>query len=185
MYKIVEMSHILIKEYLSRNYHKKLTLVDATSGMGNDSLFISKLLNKKSKLYCYDIQVDAIINTNQLLLNNNINNVTLFLDSHENITIKNIDLVIFNLGYLPTKDKKITTTSLVTLNTVNKLLNNNPNITIILVVYPGHEEGLKESVLLEDFVLNLEANKYLVSKYQNYNQNKSPYILTISKKGSI
>ena len=120
MYKIVDMSHILIKEYLNRNNNKKLTIIDATSGMGNDSLFIGKHLNDKSKLYCYDIQVEAIINTNQLLLNNNIQNTTLFLDSHENINIKNIDLVIFNLGYLPTKDKSITTKTSSTINTINK-----------------------------------------------------------------
>ena len=185
MFKIVQMSHILIKEFLKAHQNKKLTLIDATSGMGNDSLFIAQNLNNQSRLYCYDIQSEAIVTTNQLLLKNNINNVTLFLDSHENIKINNVDLIIFNLGYLPTKDKNITTNAIVTLNTIKKLLLNNPNITVIIVVYPGHEEGLKESILLEDYVLNLEANKYLVSKYQNYNQNKSPYILTISKKGSI
>ena len=185
MYKIVDMSHILIKEYLTRNNNKKLTIIDATSGMGNDSLFIGKNLNAKSKLYCFDIQIEAIINTNQLLLNNNIQNTTLFLDSHENINIQNIDLVIFNLGYLPTKDKSITTKTSSTINTINKLLINNPNVTLIIVVYPGHEEGLKESVEIEKLVLNLEANKYLVSKYQNYNQLNAPYIITISKKGSM
>lgn len=182
MYKIVEMSHILIKEYLTRNKFKKLTIIDSTIGMGNDTLFISQNINNKSKLYGYDIQPTAILNTLELLNKNNINNVTLFLDSHENINIKNIDLVIFNLGYLPTQNKQITTIGEITLKTVQKLLNNNKTITIILVIYPGHQEGLIESNLLEEYIKTLPSNKYLVSKYQNYNQLNSPYILTISNK---
>lgn len=182
MYKIVEMSHILIKEYLTRNINKKLTIIDATTGMGNDTLFISQNMNNKSKLYGYDIQTTAILNTLDLLNKNSIQNITLFLDSHENINIPHIDLALFNLGYLPTQSKAITTKAITTLNTVKMLLSNNKSITIILVIYPGHEEGLVESNLLEDYVKTLPNNKYLISKYQNYNQLNSPYILTISNK---
>ena len=72
MFKIVQMSHILIKEFLKAHQNKELTLIDATSGMGNDSLFIAQNLNNQSRLYCYDIQSEAIVTTNQLLLKNNI-----------------------------------------------------------------------------------------------------------------
>ena len=54
MFKIVEFSHILINEFYLRNKDKELTFIDATCGMGNDSLFMANLLNNNGKLVCYD-----------------------------------------------------------------------------------------------------------------------------------
>ena len=184
MFKIVEFSHLLIKEFYERNNKKDLTFIDATCGMGNDSLYMASLLNNKGKIVCYDIQEIAISKTKELLSSNNYNNVTYHLLSHEDFIEKKADLIIYNLGYLPTCDKSITTNSTSTLKSIKcglDITSDNDDYLIIIVVYPGHFEGKIESDLVDEFVFNLPGNKYLVSKYMNYNRPTSPYILTISK----
>lgn len=184
MFKIVEFSHILIKEFFERNKHKDLTFIDATCGMGNDSLFMANLLNNNGNLVCYDIQEIAINSTKDLLNNNNFKNVTYHLASHEIFIENEANLIIYNLGYLPTTDKKITTCVESTINSIKnaiEITSKQDDYLIIIVVYPGHNEGKIESDAINDFVYNLPSKYYLVSKYMNYNRPSSPYIITISK----
>ena len=184
MFKIVEFSHILIKEFYFRNKDKELTFIDATCGMGNDSLFMASLLNNNGKLICYDIQDIAINTTRNLLESNDFFNVVYHLQSHENFNENEANLIIYNLGYLPTTDKKITTNVESTINSIKnaiKITSSKEDYLIIIVVYPGHAEGKIESDTVDDFVYNLPSKNFLVSKYMNYNRPSSPYIITISK----
>lgn len=184
MFKIVEFSHLLIKEYLNNSPLTYIRALDATCGNGNDTLFLAKLLDNKGTVDAYDIQEQAIINTKALLAKENITNVTLYHQSHEFIDPSLYDLVVFNLGYLPNADKKITTKHETTLKAVNLLTNQvliNPNLLIIICIYPGHEEGLLESKYLDNYVKELNSSNYLVTKFLNYNRPTSPYIITISK----
>ena len=57
MFKIVEFSHYLITEHYKRLNRNDLIFVDATCGMGNDSLFMAETLNHTGHLVCYDIQI--------------------------------------------------------------------------------------------------------------------------------
>lgn len=181
MYKIVEFSHLLIREYASKYLSESLTLVDATCGMGNDTIYMAKLV-PTARVYSYDIQAIAINYAQKQAKVLNLDNITFKLQSHEFID-ETPDLVLYNLGYLPTGDKAITTTHETTLPSITKivkLININPRLLIIVVVYPGHPEGLLESNFLDDYVKSLDSSKYLVCKYQNYNRPSSPYLLTIS-----
>ena len=95
-----------------------------------------------------------------------------------------IDLVIFNLGYLPSGDKTITTKSSSTKNALLNLIEKfetNKKMLILIVVYPGHIEGQKESLWLDEYLTNLDTS-FMCSKYQPLNQKNAPYILTIEKK---
>lgn len=184
MFKIVEFSHLIIKEYISNSTLPFIRCLDATCGMGNDTLFISKLLNENGHIDSYDIQEIAINATNEKLKKENITNVTLYLESHEFINASLYDLAIFNLGYLPNADKNITTKKDTTMIAIEKLVNeidNNPNLLIIICLYPGHNEGKVESDFINNYAYNLNSKKYLVCKYLNYNRPTSPYIITISK----
>ncbi len=182
MYKIVEFSHILITDFLKRLNKDAPICIDATCGMGNDTLHIAKVLNNKGTIHAYDIQEVAILETTKLISNNKFDNVIYHNNSHENIDINNINLAIYNLGYLPGHDKNLTTLPESSLNSIKQVLKNVANeYLIIIVLYPGHETGLIESKLIDDFCFNLKSSTYLVSKYQNYNRPTSPYIITISK----
>ena len=65
MFKIVEFSHYLITEHYKRLNRNDLIFVDATCGMGNDSLFMAETLNHTGHLVCYDIQDVAISTTKE------------------------------------------------------------------------------------------------------------------------
>lgn len=181
MYKIVDFAKVLMKDFISTIDKENIICVDATLGNGNDSLYLSKLINDKGHIYAYDIQEQAIINSEKLFNEYNIKNVTMKKKSHEFVEENNIDLAIFNLGYLPGFDKTIKTTKETSLKALNNLLPrmNKENMLIIICLYIGHKEGMEESILLDEFVKNLSPSDYLVSKYQNYNRPTSPYILTI------
>lgn len=183
MYKIVEFSHLLIKDYIERHATKELLLVDATCGAGNDTLFMANCLNGLGKIVAYDIQESAITMTKVLLEKNGYTNILYKLTSHEYIS-EIPDLVIYNFGYLPNGDKSITTkveSSVKSVLNMIDLIHINPDLLIILVLYPGHTNGWIESEKIDQLCFKLPGNDYLVCKYQNYNRITSPFILTISK----
>ena len=184
MFKIVEFSHLIIKEYINNSKLDFINCLDATCGNGFDTIYMADLLKNKGHVDAYDIQQIALDNTNVKLIENNISNVTLINKSHDLIDPSVYDLAIFNLGYLPNADKSITTnheTSLKAIKLLSDEIINNKNLLIIICIYPGHPEGKLEAECIEQFVLNLPSNKYLVTKYLNYNRSTSPYIITISK----
>ena len=52
----------------------------------------------------------------------------------------------------------------------------------VCVIYPGHEEGLKESKAIEAFVQQLNQKEYQVLKYDFINQiHQPPYLIAIQK----
>ncbi len=183
MLKIVDFSHLMIKEYIKHSKLSFINCLDATCGKGNDTLYTANLLKEKGHIDAYDIQKVAVDMTKELIDKNKLTNVSYFNDSFANINVSKYDLVIFNLGYLPCFDKSITTTADITLTTIKKLTDQiliNKNLMLIISIYPGHEEGKKESDYLDQLVLSLNSSLYMVTKYQNYNRPMAPYILTIS-----
>lgn len=177
MQKIIEFAHYLLKEKITSSD----ICLDMTLGNGNDTLF---LLKYAKFVYAFDIQKEALENSYKKLLK--YNNYKLILDSHENFDkyVKEpIKGVIFNLGYLPKGNKNITTNCETTLKTLNKALNViSTNGIIIIVVYPGHEEGMKESLKLNNFLKTLDQKKFEVLKYEFFNQiNNPPYLFAIEK----
>src|SRR5690606_6711046 len=122
----------------------------------------------------------------KLLNDNNISNYQLFLENHQNIKeilkdyVGKISLVNFNLGYLPGGKKEIATNYKSTIKAISESLELLNNKGIILVtVYPGHEEGLKEKIELEKYIQKL--NDYQVNYYYNTDYQKAPYLIEIKK----
>ena len=71
--------------------------IDATAGNGHDTLFLAQHIEKGSKILAFDIQEQAILQTRQLLQNNDLEEkVTCILDSHAQL-----------LNYLEKKGKII------------------------------------------------------------------------------
>lgn len=182
MYKIVDFAKVLMNDFLTSLDKDNITCVDATLGNGNDTLTMCSLIKDKGTVYGYDIQELSLENSKKLFQEHNITNAVLKLQSHEFIEETDIDLVIFNLGFLPGSDKTIKTNGKTTLNALKNVLSkmNQEKMLIIICLYVGHMEGLEESIIIDEFVKNLPSNKYLISKYLNYNRPTSPYLLTIS-----
>lgn len=158
--------------------------VDMTMGNGNDTLFLCKIAKF---VYAFDIQQIALDNTKKKLTENNLNNYELILDSHENIDLyikEEVKGFIYNLGYLPSGDKNITTLYSSTINSLKKaLLLLKEKGIIVLVVYEGHDNGKVESIKLNEFLVSLPQKEYDVITYRFINQiNNPPYVVVIERK---
>ena len=103
-------------EFFMHNYVKDVKIaVDMTVGNGFDSKNILEIL-KPEKLYCFDIQQEALDNSKKLL--KQYSNFELVLENHKNFdkfVKENIDFAMYNLGYLPKGDKNITTNAAIIL----------------------------------------------------------------------
>ena len=186
MLKVIPFAHNLIKEIAE----PKDILIDATCGNGNDTLFLSRLINSDGHVYAFDIQEEAINSSRKRLAEEEIKNVTLILDSHTNInTYLNEKLsgkvggAIFNLGYLPRSDKKVITQPETTIEAINNIF---PYLKtggrIVLVVYYGHDGGVYEKNELLKFVQELDRHHYSAIQYQFINQhNTPPFVIAIEK----
>lgn len=185
MIKITDYSHIIIKEHLNNLNKDNIRVCDATCGLGNDTIFMAKLLNDKGIIDSYDIQEAAINETKIKLNNEKITNVNLIHKSHEYLDPSLYDLIIFNLGYLPKHDKTITTKKDIIIPLIGKIIeemDNNNDLLLLLTIYPGHAEGLNEANAIENRCKTLDSAKYIVTKLSSFNQNNSPYIITIEYK---
>ena len=176
---IVDLSHVLLKAHLTKND----IVVDATMGKGQDTVFLASLVKH---VYAFDIQSAALEQTIKALEAHDLSNVTLFHESHENIValVPHFKGVIFNLGYMPTGDHTITTTSETTIKSLDMILSVLPSEGfILLVVYPGHQEGFKESVDISNYLKLLDTKQYSIVKIDMpYQHNHPPYILWIQKR---
>ncbi len=174
------------RSLMETNLKNNDIVIDATVGNGKDSLFLLNTINK-GYLFGFDIQKEAIQNTNNLL-KDKFNNYTLYNTGHQNMyslleEYKNkVSLVVFNLGYLPKGDKTITTKSDTTIKAIKdafNLLNNKGHI--VITIYPGHNEGLKESIAIKNY---LNKKKYEYYEYHNTDNKKAPYVIEIKQKKS-
>ena len=178
-------SHSLLKNTINRGD----LVIDATAGNGHDTLFLAKLVGPEGRVLAFDIQQQAIDNTQALLSEHNIFNTSVIHDGHQHLNkylSENtlINGAIFNLGYLPGADKKIITNKDSTLAAIKTILPKLANHgLVVLVVYYGHPGGQTELSALLDSVTQLPQQKYAVLQYQFINQvNQPPLVLAIQKK---
>lgn len=163
-------------------------VVDATMGNGNDTLFLAELIGDIGRIYSFDIQENAVKNTMEKLKNSNIKcEVNLILDGHENINKhvkEKVSLVIFNLGYLPRAEHRVTTKSDTTITAIQKSLEIlDAYGLVIIVVYHGHPEGKDEKIAIEEFISNLNQREYNVVQMNFVNQiNNPPMLIVIEKR---
>lgn len=173
---ITDLSHYIIENFVV----DKNIAVDETLGNGGDCDFLSESFKK---VYAFDIQSVAI----EEYKKKNKDNVKLICDSHENIEkhiTEEIDVAIYNLGFLPGGDKSITTEAESTLKSIKETLKilKNGGFAIISV-YIGHNEGLRESEQILKYASSLPKDKYGVMIHKVINRSeRAPYLLVIEKK---
>lgn len=185
--KIIENVTLLSQLILPNIIKPGMRCIDATTGNGNDTLFLSERVGEHGFVYGFDIQQLAVDSTLERMQESQWQNYRIICDSHtemERHVSEPVDFIVFNLGYLPRADKTIKTreeTTLPAVNTALKLLRLHG--ILWLVVYPGHEEGMEESKALNDFLTGLNQKAYSVLKMAFMNQkNNPPYIWAIEKK---
>ena len=180
MKKAVDFAHdVLINKISTEDI-----FVDMTLGNGNDTLFLCKLVKF---VYAFDVQQIALDNSKKRLDENNVSNYSLILSSHELVDqyiTEKVKGFIYNLGYLPTGDKSITTNYDSTISSLKKaLMLLKEKGIIVLVVYEGHDSGKIESSKVMEFVSSLSQKEYDVVTYRFVNQiNNPPYVIVIERK---
>lgn len=173
MLSMVEYVHQRIK-----SYPKGLIGVDMTMGNGHDTEFLATHCHE---VYAFDIQKEAIFHTQARI--GHLSHVHLIQDSHENIDqyLQSFDIAVFNLGYLPGFDHQTTTVLSSTQIALKKAIDMMKQV-VFIVVYPGHDEGKKESDWIMSYVSQLDTHLYNVSSYTMLNKRNAPYVIEIQKR---
>ena len=186
MLRALHYSHTLLLETLKQ--FPNGVFVDATLGKGNDLHFIVSQPFFVGKGYGFDIQDDAIRQSKIKLAN--CSRYELIHDSHDRVAHylahePYIHGAIYNLGYLPGGNHSIITNFPSTIESIRQIAHKLVlHGRIILVVYSGHPEGLREKELLFKELSTWPQEKYQVLQYGFINQrNSPPMILAIEKVG--
>lgn len=177
MDKILEFQKKIIISKIQEND----VCADLTCGRGNDTLFLARMCKK---VYSFDIQEEAINSAKEKT--KDLDNIVYILKGHEYVDSyinEPIGVAVYNLGYLPKGDHNITThyeQIKISLDKVLQILRKKG--VIIITCYPGHEEGLKESINLDEYLRKLNQKEYEVLRYEFINQiNNPPYLYIIEK----
>lgn len=163
--------------------------IDGTCGNGHDTLLLSELVGIQGKVFAFDIQEQAILQTKKLLSEFNKTNVTVIHNGHEHVedyidSNAKIGGAIFNLGYLPRGDKQIVTKPETTIAAIDKITTQLKSGGVVAtVVYHGHEGGEIEKNALLQHLSTYDQKQYSVLQYGFINQkNSPPFLLAIQKK---
>lgn len=173
---ISSLSHSIIERFVENCN----VAVDCTLGNGHDTDFLSQ---KFQKVFAFDIQKEVT----DFYREKKVDNVEVINDSHHRLDYYiefGVDCIMYNLGFLPGGNKKITTksdTSLISIKKAVPLLNKGGLITIGL--YLGHNEGIKEKEVILKFVSTLPKNEYGVMLHKVINRSETaPMLLVIERK---
>lgn len=183
----VAVAHHLIGQALP----KARIVVDATTGNGKDTLFLAEKSPENAIIYAFDIQRQALESTEELLSRHGLNHkVKYILDSHANLRehiTQPIDIVMFNLGYLPGGNHSITTqaeSTILALKQCAELMSVGGLMTV--TAYPGHSEGFRENSFVEEFIGSLQQPNYAAACWKMINQkNQPPLVYVVEKRREI
>lgn len=186
MFKVLSNTVKIAHGVISRHIPVGAIVIDATVGNGHDTLFLARCVGKTGHVYGFDIQEQAIENTLELLERENcLETVSLYKASHENMKLfvkEPVDLIVFNLGYLPGGDRNITTRPEATLAAVTEGLSLlKSGGLMIIVVYTGHPGGQEERDLLEANLSGLDKGIFCVGKLYFINRKQAPYLIIVEK----
>lgn len=189
---VVQFQHIFWDEQLK----SAKTIVDATAGNGHDLLYLAQHCLPGSTLWGIDKQSIAIESSKKRLETECLRkDITYHLlqGTHETVLqcdnklnepsqISDIDLLIFNLGYLPGSDHTMMTEPVSTIQAIKGgLALLNPKGLITIVTYPGTPKGEAEDNAVCDFLTTLPQKQYDTATWKLINQANKPPILYIIK----
>ena len=177
-----ELAKVLCEKYIDGDCAS--IAVDATCGNGHDTLWLAE---RCAKVYAFDIQESAVQATEKLLAEHGYENVSLICDSHalmSKYVEKQVNLIMFNLGYLPGGDRSVTTGRESTIEALTQSLELLVvNGLICVIMYWGHPQGAAERRAVLDWAAELDKGVYHCVHTDMINQpNCPPEILLITKK---
>ncbi len=160
--------------------------IDATAGNGHDTLKLCSAVGDGGKVYAFDIQTDALSNTEKLLSDKGFNNFVLVPHSHsdlEKFVCEKVKAVIFNLGYLPGGDHTIHTRAETTIQAIEKslaILDDKGFVSV--TVYYGKNSGTEEKDAVMEYFKTIDHKLYTVTVHDFYNRPNNPPLTVIITK---
>lgn len=183
----VKFQHLFWQEQLK----EAKVIVDATAGNGHDLLYLANHCVPQASLYGFDIQNEALQHSRDLLeaqCNRTDIQILLKQGSHDDLLEhtefpeQGIDLLIFNLGYLPGGDHRCMTRSDTTVKALEAGLSKlHTHGLITVVAYPGTAEGQAEMEAVAAYLQRIPQKQFDVSTWQPLNQANHPPILFLIK----
>ena len=162
--------------------------VDATMGNGKDTRWLCEMVGDSGRVYAFDVQPEAVARTRALLDSEGLaQRAALFCEGHQHMARcvpEPVDVVMFNLGWLPGAEHGVTTRRETTLQAVVAALTLlKPDGLLTICVYPGHEEGSRELEALTEWASALDAKRYdaLLKRYMNQ-PNHPPCLIAVKRK---
>ncbi|WP_319763678.1 class I SAM-dependent methyltransferase [Maridesulfovibrio sp.] len=153
--------------------------IDATVGNGYDTVFLSETAGADGHVFGFDIQEEAVKQTEQRLNEEcRPQNWTIFHSGHENMLELipaefhgRIDVVMFNLGFLPGSDKTVITKSATTLVAIEASLGLLTRGGLLCVaIYAGHPGGDEEDRAVREYCTALDYHAYRVIQSEMINK---------------
>lgn len=146
-------------------------VIDATAGNGHDTVFLAECVGEDGRVLAFDVQQAAIRSASERVAAAGFSSrVEFHLKSHAAMASHaepgSVAAVMFNLGYLPGEDHRLTTGSAETLMAlVAAAIVLKPGGVISIVCYPGHEAGAGESAAVEAWMTGRAAVGWRVARY--------------------
>ena len=164
--------------------------IDATVGNGHDTLFLTHCIGDEGHVYGFDIQHSAIVMAQQRLMEHGVaSRATLIAAGHETMMehlparhCRQVSAVMFNLGYLPGADKRLTTSSertLQALEAARVLLA--PGGIITVVIYTGHPGGREEADAAKQWAAQLDRQCYRIELTIPHARHTPPELLVVRR----
>jgi predicted methyltransferase len=162
--------------------------IDATAGNGFDTLFLAELVGNEGRVVAIDIQ-DLAIQTAKKRLGSLGNRVTWCCQCHSQLhaileeqKASQLDVAMFNLGYLPFGDKQIITSTNTTLLAISTAAENlEPHGIMSILSYPGHPGGSDEHLSVVSWISQRSAQFHIQQFCDETNQ-RSPTLWLLTKK---
>lgn len=178
------MSYLIteyVQQMVSSHIKKGSICVDATAGNGNDTIFLCEKTGENGRVIAFDIQTTAVENTKLRLEKNRFRNADVILDSHSNmkkyVQTDSVDCILFNLGYLPGSDHRISTKGSTSVEAIEQGLSCLKIDGIIgIYIYSGGDSGFKERDCILSYLKKLDNKRYLVIVTEYYNRPNHPPI---------
>jgi hypothetical protein len=184
---IIKLAHRWVRDVLFDG----ALAIDATVGNGHDTLFLARCVGPAGTVLGFEVQEAALSiarrHAEEACLGGRIR---FYLESHAGLADRwqqdfpgqTPQAVLFNLGYLPGGDKQVTTrleSTLTALEASIALLA--PGGLISVVLYPGHEEGARETEAVLAWAKAL-AGPWEVTLCQPLNRSpRAPRLLVVER----
>ena len=141
-------------------------VVDATAGNGHDTQYLAQAVGSKGRVFAFDIQEVALRATaNRLEQAGLSSRATLIRADHAKMSAHlpcasqgRMNLVCFNLGYLPNGDHSLTTNAISTGSALKDALDLlKPSGALSIIAYRGHRGAMEETDTVRGFVNSLPS----------------------------